>query len=63
MKGFEPDHSIHMWWNAKTTRPNQNPRKEYKNRSAGRESESDEEDANDSGTSVLNDWDEFTATM
>ena len=33
LKEFSPDHSIHMWWNAKTRRPNQQPRKEYKKHS------------------------------
>ena len=30
LKDFNPDRSITMWWKAKTRRPNQHQRKEYK---------------------------------
>ena len=47
LKEFEPDRSIHMWWNAKRRRPNQQPRKEYQKKSSSSVGESDEEDGND----------------
>ena len=62
MKEFKPDRSIHMWWNAKTRRPNQHPRKVYKKTSVdGDEGDSDTSDSPDTCKSVLDDWDEFTA--
>ncbi len=33
IEDFRPDHSIDLWWKAKTRRPNQQPRKKYKKRS------------------------------
>ena len=48
LKEFKPDRSIHMWWNAKTRRPNQHPRKVYKKKSVdGDEGDSDTNDSPD----------------
>lgn len=63
---FNPDQSIKLWWNAKNRRPNQNPRREYRKRSATSSSDFDETSSVDSldtgsmdtGNSlVLDDWD------
>ena len=63
---FNPDQSIKPWWNAKNRRPNQNPRREYRKRSATSSSDLDETSSVDSldtqsvdtGNSlVLDDWD------
>ena len=31
---FDPDHSIELWWKAKTRRLNQNPRKQYQKKNS-----------------------------
>ena len=63
---FNPDQNIKLWWNAKNRRPNQNPRREYRKRSATSSSDLDETSSVDSldigsldtGNSlVLDDWD------
>ena len=54
LKNFNPDPSITMWWKAKTRRPNQRQRKEYKKQS----NTGDQEDT--SAGNLLDDWDEFT---
>ena len=63
LQDFNPDPSIDLWWNAKTRRLNQKPRKEYKKRSSQskEKNKSDGEDTEETDTStvLLNDWDEW----
>ena len=62
VQDFNPDPSIDLWWNAKTRRLNQKPRKEYKKRSSQSKEKdnSDGEDTEtDTSTVLLNDWDEW----
>lgn len=72
---FNPDHSIQLWWNAKTRRLNQKPRKEYRKRSSASTSASaasvsvEDQDSNhstaelesseDSDHLPLDDWDNW----
>ena len=62
LKDFSPDHSIHMWWNAKTRRPNQQPRKQYRRHST-EAANSEDSHASDSDAETdnlpLDDWDEW----
>ena len=61
LKEFNPDRSIRMWWNAKTRRPNQQPRKQYKKKSTNGDQDDDiSTDSQDTGDNLLDDWDEFT---
>ena len=59
LKDFNPDKSIHRWWEDKVRRPNQQPRKDYAKRArvdnADDESESDE----DKESELLLEWDEW----
>ena len=58
---FDPNPSIDLWWSAKSQRPSQKPRKQYKRRSIGLSATpaADSEETEDSETDVLNDWDDL----
>ena len=57
----DPNPSIDLWWSAKSRRPSQKPRKQYKKHSSGLSATpaADSEETEDSETDVLNDWDDL----
>ena len=61
VEDFRADHSIELWWKAKTRRPNQQPRKEYrkKQREIQNTDSSSDTDSNSSGSDILEDWDNW----
>ena len=48
-----------FWWKAKTRRPNQKPRKEYKKRCHEDEEKEVSEDEDIEDSILLDDWDEW----
>ena len=55
MENFNPDPCIELWWQAKTRRPDQKNRKEYKKK-GGQNIESETENNSDDITLLLDDW-------
>ena len=74
---FNPDRSIKLWWSAKNRRPKQNPRREYRKKSATSSSDLEETssvdsldtESLDSGSVdtgnffILDDWDKLSLDM
>ena len=58
MENFNPDPCIELWWQAKTRRPDQKKRKEYKKK-GGQNIESETENSSDDETILLDDWDDW----
>ena len=59
---FSAEHAVNLWWSDRARRPNQVPRKEYKQREAQTEPDSDDHDtAKHLQEFNLNDWDEWFA--
>ena len=57
MKDFDPDPCIELWWKAKSRRPDQQKRKEYRKRTA---QDNDSENSNDESEAfILDDWDNW----
>ena len=63
LKHFGSDRSVRMWWNAKTRRPNQGPRKEYKKKSTNENVYDASTESEDEEDNLLDDRDEFTASL
>ena len=59
LEQFSPDSAINRWWDAKTRRPSQGPRKEYKKRSRHQEAENSTADDVEEDQIILDDWDEW----
>ena len=61
LKLFDPNPSIDLWWSAKTRRPSQKPRKQYKKCRSGLSASraADSEETEDSEPDVLGDWDDL----
>ena len=55
---FKADDSIELWWKAKTRRPNQQQRKDYKKKQREIQDNSDT-DSDLSDTNILEDWDNW----
>ena len=55
MENFNPDPCIELWWQAKTRRPDQKKRKEYKKK-GGQNIKSETENSSDDETILLDDW-------
>ena len=55
---FKADDSIELWWKAKTRRPNQQQRKDYKKKQWEIQDNSDT-DSDLSDTNILEDWDNW----
>ena len=55
MENFNPDPCIELWWQAKTRRPDQKNRKEYKKK-GGQNIELETENSSDDITLLLDDW-------
>ena len=57
---FQADHSIELWWKAKTRRPNQQPRKTYRKKQSGDHEDTTSSDTDsESGDNHLEDWDSW----
>ena len=72
VKDFTADHSIDLWWRAKTRRPNQQPRKQYKKRVLVSNTDCNDSDTDcttdsdassssdtDTASYILEDWDKW----
>ena len=59
LKDFNPDESIHRWWEDKTRRPNQQPRKDYAKRARVDNAEDERESDEEKESELLPEWDEW----
>ena len=59
LKDFNPDESIHQWWEDKTRRPNQQPCKDYAKRARLDNEEDESESDEDKESELLLEWDEW----
>ena len=58
---FKADDSIELWWKAKTQRPNQQQRKEYRKKQGEIQDthNSSDTDSDSTDTDILEDWDSW----